>query len=83
MEYRVDREALVEFITSQVESLEAASVPELLASVVETRPGHEGSSRDELDALWLSAGLATHIGLAIFEEPERFITVVHPAPLAA
>ena len=27
-----------------------------------------------LRALWLGAGLATHVGLAIFEEPERFIT---------
>jgi hypothetical protein len=32
-------------------------------------------------ALWLGAGLATHVGLAIFEEPERFVTAV-PSPVA-
>jgi hypothetical protein len=33
-------------------------------------------------ALWLGAGLATHVGLAIFEEPERFITAGEPSPVA-
>jgi hypothetical protein len=83
MEYRVDRDALDEFISSQVELIEAASIPKLLADVVELRLRHEAVSRDELAALWLGAGLATHVGLAIFEEPERFIHVADPAPLAA
>jgi hypothetical protein len=30
--------------------------------------------------LWLGAGLATHVGLAIFEEPERFITAGESSP---
>ena len=80
MEYRVDREALVEFIGRQIELVESASIPELLADVVELRMRHEGVSRDEVQALWLGAGLATHVGLAIFEEPERFI-VTAPSPV--
>ena len=83
MEYRIDRDALDEFISRQVELIEAASIPKLLADVVELRFRHEVASRDEVGALWLGAGLATHVGLAIFEEPERFITVADPAPLAA
>jgi hypothetical protein len=83
MEYRVDREALDEFISRQVELVESAQIPHLLADVVELRMKHESVSRDEVRALWLGAGLATHVGLAIFEEPERFVTVYEPAPLAA
>ncbi len=63
MEYRIDRDALAEFIGLRLR--------------------HEAVSRDEVAALWLGAGLATHVGLAIFEEPERFITAADPAPLAA
>ena len=83
MQYRIDLEALANFISREVELIEAASIPKLLADVVELRLRHEVASRDEVAALWLGAGLATHVGLAIFEEPERFITVAKPAPLAA
>lgn len=87
MEYRVDRNALDEFIARQVELVEGLSIPKLLADVVELRLRHESVSRDEVRALWLAAGLATHVGLAIFEEPERFVTavpsLVPPAALAA
>ena len=81
MEYRIDREALGEFVARQVEIVEAGAIPKLLADVVELRLRHESVSRDEVQALWLGAGLATHVGLAIFEEPERFITVGEPSPL--
>ena len=80
MEYRVDREALAEFIGRQLELVESAAIPSLLADVVEMRMRHESVSRDEVRALWLGAGLATHVGLAIFEEPERFI-VTAPSPI--
>ena len=83
MEYRVDREALGGFISRQVELVESIPLPRLLADVVELRLAHENVNRDEVRALWLGAGLATHVGLAIFEEPERFITAHEPAPLAA
>ena len=83
MQYRVDREALTEFIDRQIGLIEAASIPpKLLGDVVELPPRHELIGREELAALWLGAGLATHVGLAIFEEPERFITIAEPAPLA-
>jgi hypothetical protein len=87
MEYRIDREALDDFIRRQVELVEAISIPELLAHVVEVGR-HESANQDEVRALWLSAGLATHVGLAIYEEPERFITATpspatHAAALAA
>jgi hypothetical protein len=80
MEYRIDREALDEFIGRQVELVESASIPKLLADVVDLRLRPESVSRDEVRALWLGAGLATHVGLAIFEEPERFVTAV-PSPV--
>jgi len=63
--------------------VEALSIPKLLADVVELRLRHESVSREEVHALWLGAGLATHVGLAIFEEPERFVIAHELAPLAA
>ena len=80
MEYRIDRESLDEFIGRQVELVESASIPKLLADVVELRSASESVSRDEVRALWLGAGLATHVGLAIFEEPERFV-IAAPSPV--
>ena len=79
MEHRIDRDALDEFIGRQVALVEAVAIPKLLADVVELRLRHESVSRDEVRALWLGAGIATHVGLAIFEEPERFITAA-PRP---
>ena len=83
MEYRIDRKALAAFIARQVDLVEAGSIPKLLAEVVELRLRHESVSRDEVRALWLGAGLATHVGLAIFEEPERFITTGDTSPATA
>jgi hypothetical protein len=80
VEYRIDLEALSEFIARQVALIEATPIPKLLADVVELRLRHESVGRDEVQALWLGAGLATHVGLAIFEEPERFITAGEPSP---
>ena len=80
MEYRIDREALAAFVARQVDLVESGSIPELLAQVVDLRLRHESVSREEVRALWLGAGLATHVGLAIFEEPERFIKAGDPSP---
>jgi hypothetical protein len=68
-------------VAEQVDLVEAGSVPTLLAEVVELQLRHESVSRDQVRALWLGAGLATHVGLAIFEEPERFITAGEPSPV--
>jgi hypothetical protein len=76
--YRIDREALAAFVAEQVDLVEAGSTPKLLADAVALREA--GLSWDELRALWLGAGLATHVGLAIFEEPERFIMARDPSP---
>jgi hypothetical protein len=81
MEYRIDREALDEFIRRQVEFVESASIPTLLADVVELRLRDDRVRADDAHALWHGAGLATHAGLAIFEDPERFITAA-PSPVA-
>jgi hypothetical protein len=68
------------FVAEQVALVEAGPTSTLLARVVELRLRHESVRRDEVRALWLGAGLATHVGLAIFEEPERFITTGEPSP---
>jgi hypothetical protein len=80
VEYRIDREALEVFVAEQVALVESVSIPRLLVDVVEFRHASESVSREEARALWLGAGLATHVGLAIFEEPERFVTAA-PSPV--
>jgi hypothetical protein len=83
VEYRIDRKALAAFIARQADLVEAGSIPKLLAEIVELRLRHENVRQDEVRALWLGAGLATHVGLAIFEEPERFIAAGEPSPATA
>jgi hypothetical protein len=80
LEYRIDRKALAAFVTRQVDLVEAGAMPSPMSQVAELRMRHESVNADEVRALWLGAGLATHVGLAIFEEPERFITAGEPSP---
>lgn len=71
MSLTIDREALCAFVGRQ-------------ATLVERLPGEAADAADagygdwldpaELEAVWLAAGIATFIGQAIAEEPERFIT---------
>jgi hypothetical protein len=66
---RVDREALRAFIDEQADLIERTPVPSDVLTPEDLLP-------DELDPerLWRIAGLATLIGLAIYEDAERFIT---------
>ena len=64
--YEVDLEELAEFLTRQVRLVE--SVP-LDAPATST----DGLEDAEREAVWLAAGIATFIGQAIADEPERFI----------
>jgi hypothetical protein len=81
--YEIDLDALVDFVTSQVEKIEAAAVAEQYSGLAAPTVPGERTNADELRALWLAAGLATHVGLAIFREPERFITSHTPSPASA
>jgi hypothetical protein len=80
MRYEIDLEALLDFVTSQAERIEMAAVAEQYSGLAAPALSGERASADELRVLWLAAGLATHVGLAIFREPERFITSPTPSP---
>lgn len=80
MRYEIDLAALVDFIACQVGKIEAAAVAVPLSGLGERPFPAEQTSADELRGLWLAAGLATHVGLAIFREPERFITSPTSSP---
>jgi hypothetical protein len=80
MESKIDREAPAEFVSRQVELVESAPIPKLLSEVAEVRLRREITSHEEARALRLGPGLATHVGLAILEEPERFVIAV-PSPV--
>jgi hypothetical protein len=62
----VDWEELSEFLTRQVRLVERLPVERSSGFV-------DGLDDAEREAIWLAAGIATFIGQAIADEPERFI----------
>jgi hypothetical protein len=76
MPYQINRAALNDFLARQVDIVERTPVPDDVARLVAGED--ETLSADELRAVWLGAGLATHVGLALLEEPERFIRATAP-----
>jgi len=68
--YRIDREELAEFLTRQTRLVERLPV-----EAADAAAGGYGDGLDdaEREAVWLAAGVATFIGQAIADEPERFI----------
>lgn len=74
MSYSIDRAALDDFLARQVELVEATPIPGDLAALMSDGQVGEGLTPDELQAVWLAAGLAALIGMTITEQPERFLT---------
>src|SRR5215210_1063997 len=70
MRYRIDREQLSEFLTRQVRLVERLPVEAAEAAADGYGDGLDDAERE---AVWLAAGIATFIGQAIADEPERFI----------
>lgn len=70
MALSIDREALCGFVSRQ-----AALVERLPGEAAEAAAAGYGDALDpaEREAVWLAAGIATFIGQAIADEPERFI----------
>lgn len=76
MPYQINRAALDDFLARQVDLVERTPIPDDVAQLVTGED--ETLSADELRAVWLGAGLATHVGLALLEQPERFIRATAP-----
>ena len=76
MPYQINRAALDDFLARQVDIVERTPIPDEVAQLVAGED--ETLSADELRAVWLGAGLATHVGLALLEQPERFIRATAP-----
>ncbi len=70
MRYRIDQEHLSEFLIQQVRLVECLPVEAAEAAAEGYGDGLDDAERE---AVWLAAGIATFIGQAIAEEPERFI----------
>ena len=72
MRYRIDQDQLWEFLARQARLVEHLPVEAAEAAA----DGYsDGLDESEREAVWLAAGVATFIGQAIAEEPERFIVV--------
>ena len=79
MRYRIDQDQLSEFLNGQVRLVERLPVEAADASA----DGHsDGLDNDEREAIWLAAGVATFIGQAIADEPERFIVAARETSAA-
>jgi hypothetical protein len=65
---RVDRDALHAFIEVQADLIERTPVPDDVLTPEDLFPATLDPER-----LWRIAGIATLIGLAIYEDAERFI----------
>ena len=65
----IQRDALHAFIDRQLLQVESTPVP------VELRPAVEDGSMtaDEVHALWMGAGIASQIGMALALDPSRFV----------
>jgi hypothetical protein len=66
---RVDRDALHAFVDAQADLIERTPVPDDVFSPEDLFPAAVDPER-----LWRIAGVATLIGLAVYEDAERFIS---------
>ena len=70
---RVDRAALHAFIDTQADLIERTPVPDDVLTPEDLFPAAIDPER-----LWRIAGIATLIGLAVYEDAERFIAPAAP-----
>lgn len=69
MAYRIARDSLVDFVDRQIRLIESTPLPPDLWAIIPS-----GNLADEdLSGVWLGAGLATQLGLAIVDRPEVFV----------
>jgi hypothetical protein len=76
MRYQIDEEQLSEFLARQVRLVERLPIEAADAAAGGYGDGLDDSERE---AIWLAAGVATFIGQAIADEPERFIVAARGA----
>src|SRR4051812_50214058 len=77
MRYRIDQDELWEFLARQVRLVERLPVEAAEAAADGYGAGLDDGERE---AVWLAAGIATFIGQAITDEPERFIVAAGKTP---
>ena len=75
MPYRIERVALQAFVERQVLLIESTPVPPDLVGLLRDE---DDLGADQVQAVWLGAGLATQVGLALVNEPERFVVPTRP-----
>jgi len=65
----IKRDELHAFIDRQLFLVESTPVPDDMRPDVEDGP----ISEDELHALWIGAGIASQVGMALALDPSRFV----------
>ena len=75
MPYRIERASLRSFVERQIVLIESTPMPPDLVGLLRDE---DDLDTDAVRAVWLGAGLATQIGLALLNEPERFVVPTRP-----
>lgn len=68
MTYRIATDRLVAFVAEQARLVEGTPMPADLDAIVP-----DDVPRDTLPAVWLAAGVASQIGIALVDDPGRFV----------
>jgi hypothetical protein len=69
MAYRIARDSLIDFVDRQILLIESTPLPPDLRSIIPSG----GLGDEDLAGVWLGAGLATQLGLALVDRPEVFV----------
>ncbi len=69
MAYRIARDSLIDFVDRQIRLIESTPLPPDLRAIIPS--GNLGD--EDLSGVWLGAGLATQLGLALVDRPEVFV----------
>jgi hypothetical protein len=69
MAYRIARDSLVDFVDRQIRLIESTPLPPDLRAIIPS----DNVGEEDLSGVWLGAGLATQLGLAIVDRTEVFV----------
>jgi hypothetical protein len=66
----VNRESLISFIDRKLLLIESTPIPDDMRALGQ----EDGMSEEDIRALWVGAGIASQIGMALALEPGPFVT---------
>lgn len=81
MPYAIDRARLMLFVSDQVDVIESTPMPGEIRDVLPETC--DDLTADDLHAVWLGAGLASQVGIALVDDPGRFLATQPRSAISA